>query len=253
MVSCSKCGANLSVPSATKVESGIRFCFFCGQEVEGQVGRPEPIDWSATVRITSVVVIICIILATTAKFLSESGMAMHRNLNRKLAAGFQGGFEDQLVRQGGRMSLAEIVDPKNLDEAYRLRSQQIEQEDRAEKYRADRARDQRQMEAESQDRRQPEIRPRREAPPQASSNPSRRFDRETTPQISQLDQEIQDNLREYRGLQPSAKTDSRARGRCTYLLMKLRGLADSSDDQQLKQRVAYAITRQKTYGDFIRL
>jgi hypothetical protein len=56
-------------------------------------------------------VIICIILATTAKFLSESGMAMHRNLNRKLAAGFQGGFEDQMVRQGGHMSLDEIVDP----------------------------------------------------------------------------------------------------------------------------------------------
>jgi hypothetical protein len=248
---CSKCTADLSLPSATKVEFGVRYCFFCGNEVGGQVGRPEPMDWLATVRVTSVVVLACALLGTTPKFLSESGMAMHQNLNRKLAAGFDGGFENQLVRQGGHMSLAETVDPKNLDEAYRLRTQQIEQEDREEKYRADQARERQKVQAESQDHWQPEMRPQQEAPPQVSSNLSGSVDREA--EISQVDQEIQDNLRKYRELQPSANTESRARMECTYLLMKLRDLVDSSDDQQLKQRIAYAITRRKTYGDFIQL
>jgi hypothetical protein len=92
-----------------------------------------------------------------------------------------------------------------------------------------------------------EMRTRQEAP----SNLSGSVDREAA--ISQVDQEIQDNLRKYRELQPSANTESRARMGCTYLLMKLRDLADSSDDQQLKQNIAYAITRRKTYGDFIQL
>jgi len=91
---CSKCTADLSLPSATKVESGVRYCFFCGNEVGGQVGRPEPMDWMTTVRVTSVVVLVCALLGTSAKFLSESGMAMHQNLNRKLAAGFDGGSEN---------------------------------------------------------------------------------------------------------------------------------------------------------------
>ena len=247
---CSKCAADLSLTSATKVESGVRFCFFCGQEVGGQVGMPEPMDWSATARITSVVVLVCALLGVTARFLSESGMAMHQNLNRRLAAGFDGGFEGQLVRQGGHMSLAETVDPENLDEAYRARSKQIEQEDRDEKYRADQPREQQQVQAESHDRWQPEIRPRQEAPPQASSNPSRSFDWETN--IYPVDQEIQDNLREYRELQPSANTDSYARSRCVTILMDLKSLSDSTDGQ-LKSKVSYAILRWKTYGDFIPL
>jgi len=86
---------------------------------------------------------------------------------------------------------------------------------------------------------------------QISSNLSGSVDREAD--ISQVDQEIQDNLQKYRELQPSANTDSSARMECTYLLMKLRELADSSDDRQLKIRIAYAINRKKTYGDFVPL
>jgi len=92
-----------------------------------------------------------------------------------------------------------------------------------------------------------EMRTRQEAP----SNLSGSVDREAA--ISQVDQEIQDNLQKYRELQPSANTDSSARMECTYLLMKLRELADSSDDRQLKIRIAYAINRKKTYGDFVPL